>query len=573
VSFFLAAPLNRAITIPSDTEVATDRSELQEAIIYTTIGDLTISPPDLIGLRAWREGNGFEDYMPYVTSGLIEAPLFNEQPLEGDALYAGFASDLKGASLLLRIECDELEGAHIDPRNPPLIWEYWSTLERTWQPLRLLDQNGTGRLRELGAVDPTYGFNRSGNVYLNIPSDSGVQTVDGIQGTWFRVRYVERDGQGYTTSPRLHGFRAQTVGNTVAARQAQLISDEFIGTSDGNSDQIFTLAFGPIIRQSEPHEIEADLGDEITTWTEVEDFSLSTEIDRHFVIHYPTGEIHFGPSVRDRDGTFVQHGAVPRKDAALSMVAYRSGGGLIGNVGVGTINQLKTSLPYIAGVTNYKASGGGLDEETMQAARLRAVSVLKKPQTAITAEDYELLATQVPGVGAARCIEAVQDGKIIPGIVRLLVAPRLPAAQGEITQDLLIPSPTLIGDLAEHLDERKSLGTVVELEPAPVVWAEVDVHVYVKRGVDTDTMEETATSRLRRMFHPTAGTAAATGFGGAVTVSQVAGTLQQLPGVVYIERVRLRRRGDPEEVTRIQAPSDALLVIGRCYVLAEVIEE
>jgi predicted phage baseplate assembly protein len=255
------------------------------------------------------------------------------------------------------------------------------------------------------------------------------------------------------------------------------------------------------------------------------------------------------------------------------MVAYRSGGGLIGNVGEGTITQLKTSLPYVAGVTNYRSSAGGLDEETMEAARLRAVSVLKKPQTAITQQDYELLATQVQGVGRARCVEAVQDGKIIPGVIRLLVAPSLPPAQGEITQELLTPSPALIQSLADHLDDRKSLGTVVELEPAPVVWAEVDVHVYVKRGVDTETMEETATARLRRMFHPTAGSGASTGFGGAITVSQVAGTLQQMPGVVYIERVRLRRRGDPEEVTRIQAPLDALLVLGRCYVLAEVIEE
>ncbi|MGE0058787.1 MAG: putative baseplate assembly protein, partial [Dehalococcoidia bacterium] len=331
VSFFLSAPLTRSVTIPADTEVATDRSELQEAIVFTTTADLTISPPELTALRAWREGQGFEDYMPYVTSGLIQAPLFNEQPIEGDAVYAGFAGDLKGASLLLRIECDELEGAHIDPRNPPLLWEYWSSVERTWRPLRLLDQNGTGRLRDLGAIDPTYGFNRSGNVYLNLPSDSGMQTIDGINGTWFRVRYVERDGQGYTTSPRLRAFRAQCIGNTVPARQAQLVSDEFLGRSDGTPDQMFTLSFRPIIRQYEPHLIEAEIGDETSTWTEVDDFSESTESDRHFVIHYPTGQVHFGPSVRDRDGTQIQHGAVPRKEAILSIASYRSGGGIVGN--------------------------------------------------------------------------------------------------------------------------------------------------------------------------------------------------------------------------------------------------
>lgn len=118
VTFYLSAPLPRPITIPAETEVATDRTETEEAIVFATTAPLTIEPPTLIAVRAWRQGQGSEDYLPYVTSGLIEAPIFNEPPEEGDALYIGYAGDLSGYGLELRLECEDLEGSHIDPAEP-----------------------------------------------------------------------------------------------------------------------------------------------------------------------------------------------------------------------------------------------------------------------------------------------------------------------------------------------------------------------------------------------------------------------------------------------------------------------
>jgi predicted phage baseplate assembly protein len=574
ITFYLSSALTRPLTIPADTEVATDRTEFQEAIVFSTMKALTIAPPRLQALRAWREGRGFEDYMPYVTSGLIEAPLFNEQPVEGDAIYAGYEGQLAGSSLLLRLDFDELEGAHIDPRNPPLAWEYWSATTRTWAPLRLLDQSGTGRLRDAATPDPTYGLNRPGDVYVNVPFDSAPQIIDGMEATWIRVRYVNREGQGYTTSPRLRAIRTESIGGTVPARQTQLVQDEVLGKSDGTAGQRFVVSFQPLVRQDEPHAIEAELENEVTEWREVEDFSLSSESDRHFTIHYASGEVRFGPSVRDRDGTQVQHGAVPRKDAVLRLVRYRSGGGTLGNVGAGTVTQLKTSLPYVAGVINYKPAVGGLNEEELDQAKLRAIAVLKRPITAVTREDYERLALEVDGVGRARCIPSAENGNQTPGVIRLLLVPQIAANLTELTAAQLMPSPTLIQQVAGHLDERKSLGTVVELGPAPLVWAEIDAHIYVARGLDTQAMEEEAARLLRFLLHPTfARGSPSAGFGGVVTVSQVAGALQSLPNVVYIERVRLRRRGDASEVMRVQAPADSLLVLGRCYVLAEVVQD
>ena len=156
VTCYLSAPLPRPITVPAETEVATDRTEAGEALVFSTVEPLTISPPDLVALRAWRQGRGFEDYMPYVSGGRVEAPIFNEQPQEGDAFYIGHAGDLAGVSLQLRLDCGGGEATHIDPRDPPLVWEYWSNDRDDWAPLRLLDDTGTGRERDPDVVDPTF---------------------------------------------------------------------------------------------------------------------------------------------------------------------------------------------------------------------------------------------------------------------------------------------------------------------------------------------------------------------------------------------------------------------------------
>ncbi len=573
VTFYLSKRVTGQVTIPVETQIATEQTDVEDAIIFATTKPLTIEPPSLAGLRAWRQGQGFEDYMPYVASGLVDAPIFNEDPQEDDALYIGLREDMAGRSLLLQIDCQELEGVHIDPKDPPLAWEYWSTVTRLWHPLRLLDQSGTGRLREPLTTDPTHGLNRSAEVFLNIPADSGTQVIEGIDATWLRIRHQPKAGSSYTASPRVTGLRLTCVGGTVSARQSQMIENEYLGTASGEAGDQFTVNWQPILRRSEPHMIEAALGDEVTEWVEVDDFSLSGEHDRHFTIHYPTGQVRFGPSVRARDGTERQHGAVPRPSAELRLLSYHSGGGTRGNVGERTITQMRSSVGYVAAVTNYTPAAGGLDEETMDETKLRAVASLKHPVTAVTRDDFERLAREIPGVGGARCVAPGEGGR--PGVIRLLLLPKLPDPQVELTPEIMLPSPELLQAVGAAVEERKSLGTVVEMAPVSVLWAEIDAHIYVARGFDPAQAQTAAEERLRRLLHPTVGGLDGHGltFGGAITMSQIAGTLQNVPGVVYVERVLLRRQGETEELMRLQPDSDAILALGRCYVLAETVED
>jgi predicted phage baseplate assembly protein len=575
ITMYLSSPRLQAVVVPAQTEVATARTERQEAIVFATTAPLTIDPPDLIALRASRQGQASEDYWPYVTSGLVEKGIFNEEPREDDALYIGFGGNLWGYSLQLRVECKALEGAHIDPRDPPLEWEYWSGVNRGWARATLLDQSGTGRRREPRAMDPTLGLNSDGDVYVHIPLDSAPRVVDGVEATWLRIRYMPKRDQGYTSSPRIGGLRCETIGATVPARQSQFIEHEFLGSSSGTPDQRFFLHAPPVLRRETPHVIEAKHGDDVVEWTEVEDFAHSEPTDRHFVLNYRSGEVRFGPEIRSRDASARAYGTVPRKGALLRLLSYYSGGGAIGNVGEGAISELKTSIPFISAVMNYRPASGGLNEESLDEAQLRSLSVLKRSATAVTREDFERIAETVEGVGRAHCITPEEDGSLAAGSLRLVLVPQLPPPDRALTAEDLQPSPFLIRGVSAFLDERKTIGTLIEYAACDITWIEVNAHVYLKRGTDAQAAREAAERKIREYLDPVRGRPAGGrwSFGGTVGELQIAGLLQTVPDVAYVARVTLRLQGERTEASRVQAPPHGLLAVSSIYVDMEVLHE
>lgn len=567
VTFYLSTPLPRPIIVPAQTEVATDRSEEGEALVFSTVEPLTIAPPELVALRAWRQGRGFEDYLPYVSGGRGEAPIFNEEPQEGDAFYIGHGGDIAGHSLQLRLDCGGEAATHIDPRDPPLLWEYWSDDRGDWAPLRLLDDSGTGRPRDPGDIDPTYGLNRPGDIYVHIPVDSLPTEVDGVEASWVRVRYVRREGQAYDRSPTIAAIRSQTAARTVRARHAFVVEDEVLGEGSGEPDQRFELRESPVLEREEPHVIELRRGEETLEWTEVRDFSASGEEDRHFVVDYIAGAVRFGPFIRSRDGSGRQYGAAPRIGDSLVIRSYRAGGGTAGNVGEGAITQLRSSVPYVAVAVNYGAARGGLNFESLDEVKLRALGVLRTTEVAVTKEDYERLALAVPGVGRAYCVLDTA-----PGVVRVVLVPELGDPVQELEPEALTPSRALLRDVSAELDERKILGTVIEYEGVASATLDIDAHLLAEPGIDQEALAAASEADLRRFLHPAAGGHRGQGWelGSAVTESQIAARLQVLPGVAFVERVRMRVDG--EESSRAEAPADGLLVLSGCYVLVEQVD-
>ena len=113
---------------------------------------------------------------------------------------------------------------------------------------------------------------------------------------------------------------------------------------------------------------------------------------------------------------------------------------------------------------------------------------------------------------------------------------------------------------------------MIEYEGVGTSILEIDAHLFAEPGVDADELAALAEADLRRFLHPAAGGHRGHGWdlGSAATESQIAARLQGLPGVAFVERVRLRLAG--EETSRAEAPADGLLVLTNCYVLVEHVE-
>jgi predicted phage baseplate assembly protein len=280
----------------------------------------------------------------------------------------------------------------------------------------------------------------------------------------------------------------------------------------------------------------------VDEWACVGSFGESGPGDRHFVLDAVSGEIAFGPAVREPDGSLRQYGAVPAKGATLRLPLYRSGGGRRGNVARGTITVLKSSIPYVTRVENRRPATGGVDAEDVEAAKVRGPIVLRTRNRAVTAEDYEQLAREAaPDVARVRCVPAGDNGTE-PGAVRVLVVPSVGDLQtGRLGFEELIPPDPMLAAIAAYLDERRLIGARVVVEPPVYQAITIVARIRARSRTRAQALQTEALDALYRYFHPVIGGPAGSGwpFGRPVHVGEVYSVLQRLPGTEFVEDARL----------------------------------
>src|SRR5574341_823747 len=118
---------------------------------------------------------------------------------------------------------------------------------------------------------------------------------------------------------------------------------------------------------------------------------------RHYVIDRSRGAITFGGGDR---------GLIPLAGKNnIKCAQYQYGGGAKGNVDAGAITKLRTTIPFIASVTNPSAADGGGDEEGLDRVQERGPQTLKHRDRAVTWEDFEWLVREAsPKVAKVRCL-------------------------------------------------------------------------------------------------------------------------------------------------------------------------
>lgn len=291
------------------------------------------------------------------------------------------------------------------------------------------------------------------------------------------------------------------VTGQVTATQGFTVSDEAVGTSTGAVNQYFPLDQSPVISGSLV--VSVDIGTGPEEWTQTahlinwgpNDLVYTTFVD-------PNGTLYviFGDNV---------NGYVPPLGSPIT-ATYRVGAGSLGNVGAGTIIEPVTALVGVVGVTNPQSATGGADPESLDSVRVNAPASITALNRAVTVNDVETLALQVPGVEWASAIEMTYQ------LVNLYIAPYGGGS----------PSSTLVSAIQNYLSPFLMVNTTVTVLDPTYVYLNLFVSVNVfPNFVNTATQQsvEAALADLLALSN--------TGFGMRVSTGLLYQTILAVPGV------------------------------------------
>ncbi len=593
VSFYLTQPDTYPYSIPQGTEVGTERTETEEAIIFSTEQDLLIGQPEVIHLLTAETveetpsslRDGFSNQWIRENNGEWkgeEQPLFNEQPEVGNCFYLVLNPEqpLAGNTLAITFKGAPATPTGINPEHPPRSWSAWDG-ERWVSVLMTEEDDYTGgfsfndgeTIQNLDTV-PT------GEVIVHLPQNFPSRNFEGYEGYWLRCVYTEPvEGQGiYRQAPKIVGINAQSIGGTVATKQSFLIRDELLGISDGRPGQRFTLQNVPVLeRRREEYIVVIPPGSPPQTWTEVRDFASSTPSDRHYTIDSLTGTVEFGPLIQEPsrhvretkfravqtqlpvlgnystrlvgniDGTWEkQYGSIPPKGSEIRMRCYRTGGGRKGNIESRTLKILKSAIPYISRVTNYQPARGGSDPESLKQAMLRAPQILRTRDRAVTKEDFEVL-TLKGGQGSIARTLCLPVEAAAPGTVSVLVVPEADRNNLEdgLSPEALVLTASLREQTLKYLNERKLLGVRIQLQQPNYVGVAVTASIGLEPMYQNDQAEDMIRQQLKialyKFLNPLTGGIDREGwkFGRPIYISDIIALFQKVTGVRYIGEVIL----------------------------------
>lgn len=537
VTFWLSAllPLDEFdetnVVVPAGTEVQS--ADQPDPVVFTTSRDLKINAPLLAHLRTEENFNtnflsrlGLEIFRP-----------FQKEPREGDTFYLGFndKNDLCGHILRLQFECEPTEAVGIRRDNPPWVWECLTG--EGWKELKVSSYDGE--------KDTTGGLNNAqGSITLYTPLNFTSQMLHGLQGFWIRCRIEQRNpAQGmYTESPRVTGLHVFSAGAQVPAANAQVVNGEMLGESSGEPGQHFRLQHAPVLdfAGSESVEVEEIINGELVfiPWTRVDNFSRSDKFDRHYMLDTANGEIIFGPSVRQPDGSVVQYGRVPESGHRVQVTDYRYGGGIRGNMPANSVNIMNTSLAYISRASNLERAAGGRDQESLEELIQRAKREMQAQNRAVTAADFEQFALDsTRAVARARCVTPDQSDS---GTVNLVLVPSV--VERLKTGDLhsLHLSDELRGKVRTYLDRYRLLTTALNIDEPQYFGIKVSAKIVPQDYANETDVVTQVTEALTRWLSPLKDDevddeySRGWEFGRNVFTAEIVSLIQKIPTVKYV---------------------------------------
>lgn len=190
----------------------------------------------------------------------------------------------------------------------------------------------------------------------------------------------------------------------------------------------------------------------------------------------------------------------------------------------------KVHLPKIE-----NARESDLREAALAEAFIQATRKIHMRWRAVTAEDFESIAKQQPGVERAKCLAEIDltrcDGDFVrAGHVSVIIV------DSQNTEDMQT-SAALWKKLEEVLDERRLINTRLHVVEPRYVSVAVEAEVVLEPRTRFDLVRQAIVDRLEAGFAP-----GQWEFGRAVTSSEVYQWIDGTPGVDYVNKLRLLGR-------------------------------
>mgnify|MGYP001578046709 CR=1 FL=1 len=207
----------------------------------------------------------------------------------------------------------------------------------------------------------------------------------------------------------------QRAGPFVASVTATegITGSETLGTANGEPYQKYVLAAAGVIKNRSQNSLVVSVGAD--AWTEVASFAKSKPTDKHYVVlrdHNDKLTVLFGDDAR---------GTIPINGKVIT-AAFRTGGGILGNLPSGTIKPVVSTVvyegnPVVPTVTHTAAAMGGAARETTESVKLSAPPYFASQDRAVTSDDYDAIAKTVSGVLHAQAVRsglAMIECRVVP---------------------------------------------------------------------------------------------------------------------------------------------------------------
>lgn len=329
LTFYLTKSQKQPMLIPAGTEVATLRTENQEAIVFTTDTALVIGHPQIKHLLTAREQSERPSENDLVNRyentpqeqerqwNNLEVPFRLFEPCRPESCFyvvldatdtsAESSDRIDGNVLALKVRGPIAVTTGINPENPPLHWEAWNGEQWEGGILRAQTDDKTKGFSfdKLGDFGPNP-EQQGADVILHLPRHWPKATFGRYQGHWIRCIHMPADSQAqrfnYQRSPEITGVTVRAIGACISASECITIENELLGVSNGKPGQRFELQGQPVLQRRAPEHIRLHLPNgDWQDWQEVTDFGDSHAGSLHYVLDSQSGRVQFGPLVREPD--------------------------------------------------------------------------------------------------------------------------------------------------------------------------------------------------------------------------------------------------------------------------------